>query len=560
MTGGLMQLVGKGAQDQLVTGNPSFTHFRSVYKRHTEFAMEQFKLQFLTSNLSLPPVGKLTLRSKVVRNAQLLHDCYLNFTLPPIYSPVVPIVGTPPSYINPNSTGIGYEFQWIRNIGYNLIDYVAITINGQEIVRHTGEWMKLYAALKFDGTKKQKLDEMTGNVPELYNPGNVYGRINQYPHSIANTGSTPEPSIQGRIITIPLHFWFCESVGHALPLIALQHSEIEIVVQLKAMYDLFTVRDVRSTSSTYGQRIRPDNSASQYAMSQFLSPPTTTPFVPVNPTLSLWFIDPFIEATYIFLSEPELIHIAKTDHSFMINQIDMTILEGQYGPSGDFPILMKNLCTRVVWVAQRSDRAAKNDFDNYTNWENPYVPPLTSTGLGQSYTSGSALSNSVSTKEILVESTILIDGKDRFASKGSEFFSRIQNYRHSTGKANIDIPGIYKYSFAVDHHTSQPSGHINGSMFNRIVLRNSYVQPPLTLSGTTGDNSVCVLRSTLYSHNPTVINPNAPNSPYGPNDYVRIIRKSDAQSLQYTYTVRAYVESYNFLRVLGGVANVVFSS
>jgi hypothetical protein len=152
--------------------------------------MEQFRLPFLTSNLSLPAVGKLTMRSRIVRNAQLLHDCYLNLTLPPIYSPVVPIVGNPPSSVNPNSTGIGYEFQWIRNIGYNIIDYVSITINGQEIVRHTGEWMKLFAALKFDGTRKQKLDEMTGNTPELYDPGNVYGRLNQYPHSIANTGVT----------------------------------------------------------------------------------------------------------------------------------------------------------------------------------------------------------------------------------------------------------------------------------------------------------------------------------------------------------------------------------
>jgi hypothetical protein len=44
MSGGLMQLVAKGAQDQLVNGNPSFTHFRSVYKRHTDFAMEHFNL------------------------------------------------------------------------------------------------------------------------------------------------------------------------------------------------------------------------------------------------------------------------------------------------------------------------------------------------------------------------------------------------------------------------------------------------------------------------------------------------------------------------------------
>ena len=52
MTGGLMQLVGKGAQDYLVVGNPSFTHFRSVYKRHSDFAMEHFRLYFKTTNIT----------------------------------------------------------------------------------------------------------------------------------------------------------------------------------------------------------------------------------------------------------------------------------------------------------------------------------------------------------------------------------------------------------------------------------------------------------------------------------------------------------------------------
>ena len=99
MTGGLMQLVGKGAQDVLMTGNPSFTHFRSVYKRHSDFAMEHFRLHFKTTNLNLTQSGSLTLRAKVERYAQLIHDCYLSIKLPDIYSPVVPLT-TPPSNKN----------------------------------------------------------------------------------------------------------------------------------------------------------------------------------------------------------------------------------------------------------------------------------------------------------------------------------------------------------------------------------------------------------------------------------------------------------------------------
>ena len=102
-------------------------------------------------------------------------------------------------------------------------------------------------------------------------------------------------------------------------------------------------------------------------------------------------------------------------------------------------------------------------------------------------------------------------------------------------------------------------------MFNKTILRNTYVQPPLTSPGAT-TTTVCVLKSTANNPNPTVIlNPNItdPNTGkplYNPEQLVTIVRKSDAQTLQYSYNVRAYVESYNYIRVIGGIANVVFSS
>jgi hypothetical protein len=569
MTGGLMQLVGKGAQDQLILGNPSFTHFRSVYKRHTDFAMEHFRLVFKTNNLNLPQSGSLTLRAKVERYAQLLHDCYLTLNLPNIYSPVSPITQGAHPEVNANATAIGYEFQWIKNIGYNMINYVSVVINGQEIVRHTGEWMKLYADLKFDANKKDILNRMIGNTAEVYDPANAFDRLNQYPHAISSSTTSAEPSIPGRSLRIPLHFWFCEDVGSSLPLIALQHSEVEIIVELKNIYQLFTVLDVRDSSSTFGTRIAPDSSSNVFTINRFLSPPLysnpTAPISVENPNLTTWKLDPFIEANFIFLSDAEMVHIAKTEHSFIINQVDSVQTYGQHGPSNDLELTMRNLCTRVVWVGQRSDRIAQNDFDNYTNWVDSEKAPLDSTALVNMtpwYSSGVSQGTAVSQRDILLESAIILDGKERFSTKTTDFFSNLQPYRHYTGK---DILGVYTYSFALDHHTHQPSGHINGSMFNKTVLRNTYVQPPLT-SVVASPVTVCVLKSTAGNPNPTIVlNPNAVDPDtgkplYNPEQLVTIVRKSDAQTLQYSYNVRAYVESYNYLRVLSGIANVVFSS
>jgi hypothetical protein len=98
--------------------------------------------------------------------------------------------------------------------------------------------MKLYTALTFNGTKREVLNNLIGNLPSLYDPSNAFGRNNSYPHSISTSQGLAEPSIQGRTLTIPLHFWFCENVGAALPLIALQHSEVEIVVEFTNMYNI----------------------------------------------------------------------------------------------------------------------------------------------------------------------------------------------------------------------------------------------------------------------------------------------------------------------------------
>ena len=557
-------MVGRGAQDQLVTGNPSFTHFRSVYKRHTDFAMEQFRLYFKTTILSFPTSGTLTLRTKVERFAQLVNDCYLSITLPDIYSPVAPVSTVPTGY-NANTKAVPYEFQWVRNIGYNMIHHVALLINGQEIVRHTGEWMKIYANLQFDANKRAMIDKMVGNLPEVYDPANANGRIDQYPSSFTSATMKGQASIPGRVLQIPLHFWFCESIGKALPLVALQTSDVEIIVELRNVYELFTINDVRTASSTFGQRIAPDTASTAFNMSRFLSPPTQDASSNAIPDLRSWNLNPYIEANYIFVTDEEMGHLARTDHSFIIKQVDVKEAGKQYGPSNDLELVMRNLCTRIVWVFQRDD--LNNDYDNYTNWVNPYIPPLSKDGLPGSntflYSSGSLLPENVSRRDILLETSVILDTKERFATKQTEFFNEIQPYRFTQG---APIPGIYTYSFQLDT-SEQPSGSLNGSMFNRTLLRNTVITPPYTTSVENGSSIVqtCVLKSTVNLPNPTVVNPNAVDQfgklIYRPEQLVTIIQKAANTTVyKYTYNVRAYTESYNFIRILGGIGNVVFSS
>ena len=574
MPGGLMQLVGVGAQNELVNGNPSMTHFRSVYRRHTNFAMEQIRMPFTASNLEFSTTGTRTISCRIDRYAQLLHDSYLVLTLPDIWSPLKYLSGAvAPTGYDARTNSIGYEFQWIPNIGYNLIDHVNLVMNGQVIQSLRGEWLKMYSYMTHDANKRKTVDQMVGNVPQIYDPAHAYDRNGQYPHAIAPTAlpttapqtRVPEPSIRSRQLVIPLHFWFCENPGLALPLVSLQNSEVYIEVTLRQLSDLYTVVDTTSTSSTYGQRVRPVN----YPLSLFLSPPLSTG-LPSNSTITTWFPDPYIEGNFIYLTEMEMNQLARADQSFLVKTVKYVNKEGQFGGNTDLEIPMFNLVTRIVFSSQRSDRILLNDWDNYTNWTTVNRAPWSaiSTDVDTAlYSSGQQQVTSVYPRDSMTDGVILFDGKERIQPKPLPFFSLLQMYRHTTGETT-GLPGVYMYSFALENTSYQPSGAANGSMFNKIILRLTLQQPlPLSFTPTTS-STVCVLTSTLFSPNPTIIpaaNVNLIDAQtgkllYPPGTITTVVQTNDNIIFTFTYNVGVYVESINFFRIVSGLGNLVFAS
>jgi hypothetical protein len=573
MPGGLLQIAATGAQNEFINGSPSMTHFRSVYRRHTNFAMDQIRMPFTASNLEFSTTGTRTISCRVDRYAQLLSDCYLYLTLPDIYSPLKFLSGqAPPSGYDARTNSIGYEFQWIPNIGYNLIDRIDLTMNGQAIQTLPGEWLKLYSYMIHDANKRAIVDQMVGNVPELYDPAHAYDRNNQYPHSVTPTvlpgtspnTKTPEPSIRSRQLVIPLHFWFCENPGMALPLVALQNSEVYINVTLRALTDLYTVVDTSPTSVTYGTRIRPVN----YPLQLFLSPPLSTG-LPSNPSLTTWFPDPYIDGNFIYLSEMEMNQMARADQSFLIKTIKYVMKDGQFGGNTDLEIPMFNLVTRIVFLSQRNDQILLNQWDNYTNWPDPKRAPwsaINSDVQTSLLSSGQQQITSVYPRDSIIDGLLLFDGKERIQTKPLPFFSLHQMYRHVTG-TTPDLPGVYMYSFALDHANYQPSGAVNGSMFNKIILRLTLQQPIASSVTASTSTTVCVLTSTLFSPNPTVV-PAAnltlttPSGAllYPPGTVTTVVQTNDNVIFTFTYNVGVYVESINFLRIVSGLGNLVFAS
>ena len=142
MGGGLLQLVAHGAQDAYLTGNPQITFWKGLFKRHTNFAMEPFRI-----NLTGMPMWGQKQSATLGRHADLAYSTYLSIVLPSTTT----VGGTTRTVWWNNEQG---------RLGYNLLDYVEIEVGGQLIDRLYSEWLYLWDTLSSDYNTSFKLNQM----------------------------------------------------------------------------------------------------------------------------------------------------------------------------------------------------------------------------------------------------------------------------------------------------------------------------------------------------------------------------------------------------------------
>ena len=104
MGGGLIQLTAYGAQDVFLTGNPQITFFKAIYRRHTNFAMEQVKQDF-KSTVNFGNKVSCT----ISKHGDLLHKLWLQIDLPSV---------------SLSTTARANRFRWLNWIGHVLVKSV----------------------------------------------------------------------------------------------------------------------------------------------------------------------------------------------------------------------------------------------------------------------------------------------------------------------------------------------------------------------------------------------------------------------------------------------------
>ena len=74
-SGTYTQLSSRGAEDIYLTGNPQITYFKSVYKKHTNFAMDTSKIKIPKSDLKY--TTETITKVKIERAGDLVHNIYI---------------------------------------------------------------------------------------------------------------------------------------------------------------------------------------------------------------------------------------------------------------------------------------------------------------------------------------------------------------------------------------------------------------------------------------------------------------------------------------------------
>lgn len=464
--GGLLQLVAQGKQDVFLTGNPSVTWFKFVYRRYTNFAIESQRMYFDGT----PNFGQ-KISCLVPRNGDLLGPVFIKITLPQLYLS--------------NGQKVGY----VNSPGHALIQEISIQIGEQEIDKQTGQFMEIISALTVDASQRAGFEQMVGQKPgyPLINYGNnapdlsggnptlakwIYSReggsanvdisgvrvsvgdavispgpANGTGYAAGGNGNTVYPRqydepIMGPVtLYIPLRFWFTKNPGLYLPLLAMQYHPIRINVTLAPLQGMFY------TSQLYN----PEN---PNASTTDLLPNAGLSVQPAQLDIQLW-------GDYVFLDVPERRRFVSAPLEYLIEQV-------QYTPPLSVPVNSRNATLSLnfnhpikefIWVFQRDIMINRHEYFNWSSLGFYEIQKAAQFGLAEP----------PNRTDLMVDAKLQLDGQDRFDARDPVYFRLVQPYQcHTT------IPSdryIYVYSLALRPEELQPSGTLNASRIDNLVLQ-----------------------------------------------------------------------------------------
>jgi hypothetical protein len=476
MPGGIMQLIFQGAQDLYLTGNPTMTFFKTVYKRYTQFGTEYITLPF-DPIPSFTPTQMTKATCKIDRNADLLHDTYLTYDLPAMY------------------TNNMIPFGWVEELGTRIIQEITIRVDGFVIDTQRGDFMKIFSDIHFNGSKKAQWLRCIGGESFMLNSG----------QNLSNDITSQTIAINARRLYIPLLFWYCLNSGLSIPLIALQYNELYIDCTFAPLNELIRIGNpLVSPKQLFGDYQNSDFNINirNYLLS--LGYDQTNVFYYF--TQNNWQSNANLLCDYVYLGDDERKMFAQTSHEYLITQVQFNLFQGLKAGPNYLETTFNHPVKEVIWFLTLDNLDQYNNWYNFTGLQGNksfeyYQSQLKYYGLQHFYEpelsyikeNFTDFVNSVKAQSvykltpeqtqtyfgnyysIMQTAQPVFNNNDRMEIEDHDFYANLQLFKYHTG---YTPQGLYILSFALNPEEHQPSGTQNFSRLDyqefRINIFNTY--------------------------------------------------------------------------------------
>lgn len=408
MTAGFLQLTISGQQDVYLTGNPQISFFKSVYKRYSKYST-----QLLNQDINGTPHFNTNINSIINKSGDLLKNIYLEITLPDLIKP----------------TGLSW-FGYVNNIGCSIIDRILLRINDQIIETIYGDWIDIY-----NNINNINIDKIT----KQYNSDYMIRNINNI-------------DLEKRTFYVPIPFFFTKSSSLALPIVALNQSDISIDISFKKLEEVIKVSDKQLLNQV---QVKPD--------SKF--------------ECNLW-------AEYIYLDDAEKKYFSTKKLEYLIEQTQFNGNEvlNKNDLKKNVYLDFRHPVKELIWTISIDN----SNLDTFLNVDHNNITKYT--------TRYSDYKDTFNTLSIKLNSLLLLNNFK------AEYYRKIQSYYYHNNTRN---KYIYSYSFSLNPTQNQPSGHLNFSELNDALFIFDFVD---SLTPTAGKSTNGIIKIYAINYNILQIN------------------------------------------------------
>mgnify|MGYP000300373315 CR=1 FL=1 len=323
MAGGIIQLIAKGPQDIFLTEDPEISFFKTVFKKHTAFAIET-KEQFF-NNVSFGTKSTCN----IAKDGDLISNISVRITLPSLNP--LSIMKNTKLCVKDIDVECFCErcskkttetiFGWANSIGHVLVEYAELEIGGYIIDKQYGEWFEIWSELTQTAEKKPGYSEMIGKRdPVSFKPQTFSDNLE---------------------LIVPLNFYFTRNIGLALPLISIYRNEVYVNIKWRSFDDCW----ICNKGGTKPPFI-PKFSALLYVDYVYLE---------------LWEREKFVSENHLYLIE----QVQYNNPSFFVKNTRSPMIDLNFN----------HPAKEVVWVVQREDIGKRSkdidvDFSYGNDWFN----------------------------------------------------------------------------------------------------------------------------------------------------------------------------------------------